>query len=286
MRLAFLSALLFLCRVSFAQTNDAAPVPDAPSGLATPKPAAVSTNIKPASTGKSSRSGSTAQMQATIEQLTQSNRDLLDLLKQQQAVLEDIQFDRRQQSRHIQSVEERLEQALLENAQLQGKVAKLESDAAVRPTLPVQPAPEGGAVPADTNTPPANSALPPPVVETPPPPPASYLPPPESEGPAGTKSWHRLLTLKGEDGQQSDMFHIQGRTWRVLWHNQDKPGKAYANTSGLFINAFPKDDTIPQKVCAKLGTGGDSADLDGPGNYYLKVDASGGSWELAVEDLY
>jgi len=71
----------------------------------------------------------------------------------------------------------------------------------------------------------------------------------------------------------------------VLWHNQDKPGKAYLNTSALFINAFPKDDTIPQKVCSKLGSGGDSAELDGPGNYYLKVEASGGSWELAVEDF-
>ena len=29
------------------------------------------------------------------------------------------------------------------------------------------------------------------------------------------------------------------------------------NTSALFINAFPRDDTIPQKVCAKLGSGGD-----------------------------
>jgi hypothetical protein len=71
----------------------------------------------------------------------------------------------------------------------------------------------------------------------------------------------------------------------VLWHNQDKPGKTYANTSALFINAYPKDDTIPQKVCAKLGTGGDSTELEGPGNYYLKIEASGGSWELAVEDF-
>jgi hypothetical protein len=71
----------------------------------------------------------------------------------------------------------------------------------------------------------------------------------------------------------------------VLWHNQDKPGKEYLNTSALFINAFPKDDTIPQKVCSKLGSGGDSTELDGPGNYYLKIEASGGSWELAVEDF-
>jgi hypothetical protein len=53
----------------------------------------------------------------------------------------------------------------------------------------------------------------------------------------------------------------------------------------LFINAFPKDDTIPQKVCSKVGSGGASAELAGPGNYYLKIEASGGSWELAVEDF-
>jgi hypothetical protein len=71
----------------------------------------------------------------------------------------------------------------------------------------------------------------------------------------------------------------------VLWHNQDPPGKELQGTSGLFINAFPKDDTIPQRVCAKVGSGGDSSELEGPGNYYLKIEASGGSWELAVEDF-
>ncbi len=124
-----------------------------------------------------------------------------------------------------------------------------------------------------------------PVAATPPPPPATYLPPPESEGMPGTKSWHRLFTLKGTDGRQTDLFHIQGRTWRVLWHNQDPDDKKMKGTSGLFIDAFPKDDTIPQHACAKVGTGGDSAELDGPGNYYLKIEPSGGSWELAVEDF-
>ena len=67
------------------------------------------------------------------------------------------------------------------------------------------------------------------------------------------------FTLKGSDNQQSDVFTVHGKLWRVLWHNQDKPGKLFANTSALFINAFPRDDTIPQKVCSKLGTGSDSA---------------------------
>jgi hypothetical protein len=99
-------------------------------------------------------------------------------------------------------------------------------------------------------------------------------------------SWHRLFTLSGTDNRSSDFFHIEGHQWRVLWHNQDKPGKAYVNTSALFLNAFPKDDTIPQKVCSKLGSGGDSTELIGPGNYYLKIEASGGAWELAVEDFH
>jgi hypothetical protein len=223
-------------------------------------------------------------LQKAVDQLTQSNRDLLDLLKQQQAVLEDIQFERRQQSRQVQSLEGRLEEALLQNGQLQNKVANLEADAAVRPPgPPVTALAAPTAPPASTHTPP-DQPVPAPVAATPPPP-STYLPPPESEGAPGTKSWHRLFTLKGDDGRQTDLFQIQGRTWRVLWHNQDPPGKAYQNTSALFINAFPKDDTIPQKVCSKLGSGGDSAELDGPGNYYLKIEASGGSWELAVEDF-
>jgi hypothetical protein len=265
MRLALLLALLFLIRLSFAQTDvQAAPAP-----------------------AKLSRSALTAaELQKTVDQLTQSNRDLLDLLKKQQSVLEDMQFDRRLQSRQIESLEERLEDALFQNTQLQNKVATLEAEAAVHPPaapvmVPAAP-PALDATPGSINVPPAQ---PPPAQDVATPPPSTYLPPPDSEGMLGTKSWHRLFTLKGEDTRQTDLFQIQGRTWRVLWHNQDKPGKEYVNTSALFINAFPKDDTIPQKVCSKLGSGGDSTELDGPGNYYLKIEASGGAWELAVEDF-
>ncbi len=63
------------------------------------------------------------------------------------------------------------------------------------------------------------------------------------------------------------------------------PERPTSTRARCSINAFPKDDTIPQKVCSKLGSGGDSTELDGPGNYYLKIEASGGSWELAVEDF-
>ena len=227
------------------------------------------TNVPPATPPKPAATES----QSAVDQLTQSNRELLDLLKKQQGVLEDIQYDRRIQSRQIQSLEERLAEALQENAKLQSKVAELAAAAAsASKTGPAPVAP-----PVDPNA--AH------VVEQPPAPPETYLPKPESEGMPGTKSWHRLFTLKGDDVKTTDIFHIEGRTWRVLWHNQDKPGKSYENTSALFVSAFPKDDTIPQKVCSKLGTGGDSSELSGPGNYYLKIEASGGSWELAVEDF-
>ena len=95
MRFALLLALLFLARLSFAQTNPPTAGSDAPA---------------PA---KLSRSALTAaELQKTVDQLTQSNRDLLDLLKKQQSVLEDMQFDRRLQSRQIESLEERLEDSL------------------------------------------------------------------------------------------------------------------------------------------------------------------------------
>jgi len=275
MRPVLFLALVFLPGLSFAQTS--APTPD--SSEAPPKPAV-----------KISRSQLTAaELQKTVDQLTQSNRDLLDLLKKQQAVLEDMQFDRRLQSRQIESLEERLEDSIYQNSQLQSKVAKLEEDAA-RPSAPVVavPSPPAPAAQASDSTNAAPPATPPttPAADDTAAPPSTYLPPEDKlSGPPGTLSWHRLFTLKGDDTQQSELFHIDGRTWRVLWHNQDKPGAAYANTSALFINAFPKDDTIPQKVCAKLGSGGDSTELVGPGNYYLKVEASGGSWELAVEDF-
>lgn len=241
--------------------------------LASSSVAQTPTPAKPAPAPTSS------EMQSALNQLTQSNHDLLDLLKKQQSVLDDIQYDRRLQSRQIQLLEERLEEALQQNADLQSKVAKLETAASLPHQNP--PATATSVTPHSTN-----STIPPaPAVEAPPPPPSTYLPPPESEGAPGTLSWHRLFTLKGTDSQTSDLFHIQGRQWRVLWHNQDKPGKSYQNTSALFISAFPKDDTIPQKVCSKLGSGGDSTELIGPGNYYLKIEASGGSWELAVEDF-
>ncbi len=267
MRIVFFLAPLFLPLLALAQTNGLNPV-EPP---------------KPAPTPKLSHAALTAaELQKTVDQLTQSNRDLLDLLKKQQAVLEDMQFDRRLQSRQIESLEERLEDSLYQNTQLQNKIDKLEVDATLHPAVGFTPEP-------NTNTAPTNAtALTPPeplAAPDTPSPPQTYLTPPDTEGMPGTKSWHRLFTLKGDDSRQTDLFQIQGRTWRVLWHNQDKPGKVYANTSALFINAFPKDDTIPQKVTSKLGSGGDSTELMGPGNYYLKIEASGGSWELAVEDF-
>jgi hypothetical protein len=235
----------------------------------------------PAKPGHAPTGATAAQLQAALDQLIQSNRDLLDLLKKQQAVLEDIQFDRRQQSRRIEALEERLTESVLQNSQLQNQVANLEAAAAVPPS-PLKMTP----LPASTiGMPNPNLGQTVPPVDTPAPPPASYLPAPESEGMPGTKSWHRLFTLKGSSAQTSEMFHVDGRTWRVLWHNLDPSGKMFANTSGLFINAFPKDDTIPQRVCSKVGSGGDSTELQGPGNYYLKIEASGGTWELAVEDF-
>jgi TolA-binding protein len=214
-----------------------------------------------------------AQTIAALSQVTQSNQDLIDLLKKQQSVLEDIQYDRRLQNRQISSLEERLEETMQQNADLQAKVAKLEAELAA-PAAPagttLTPAID---VTAKLISPPAPTA------------PATYLPAPESEGAPGTKSWHRLFTLSGTDGKSSDIFHIESHQWRVLWHNQDRPGAAYANTSALFINAFAKNDTVPQKVCSKLGSGGDSTELTGPGDFYLKIEASGGAWELAVEDF-
>ena len=244
------------------------------------------------------------QMQASLDQLTKSNHDLLDLLKQQQSVLEDIQYDRRLQSRQIDNLEQRLEETLTEKQQLEEKVDNLEAQAAVRPAIPTIPAPTPAPVPN-----PSPASVPPPAptpqpitapiitsVQTPdattppagapPPPPATYLPPEGADKPPGPESWHRIVKLKGTDNLQTDIFTVHGKVWRVLWHNQDKPGKLFANTSALFINAFPRDDTIPEKVASKLGSGGDATELQGAGNYYLKIEASGGSWELAVEDFY
>jgi len=220
-----------------------------------------------------------AETQAIIDRLTRTNADLLDLLKRQQSVLEDIQYDRRLQNRQISLVEQRLEDTLQLNATLEAKIAKLQADAA---TAAAAPAP-AAATPAKADA--ASAADVTPVPPAPPAPPASYLPPEDTAGAPGTMWWHRLLSLSGDDSKNSDSFHISGKQWRVIWHNQDRPGAAYKNTSALFINAFPANDTIPKKICSQLGTSGNSTELTGSGDYYLKVEASGGRWELAVEDF-
>jgi hypothetical protein len=280
MRIAVLLAFVLLTRLALGQ-GDSTTDTNAPSADAPSKPAASSASAKTAPSSKKNGAAPTAQLQAALDQLTQSNRDLLDLLKKQQGVLEDMQFDRRLQSRQIQSLEERLTNAMYENTQLQNKIDKLEAAASGHPQASTPVASNGTPAPLAGNGTAAPS--PSPVEDTPPPPPGTFLPVPETEGAPGTKSWHRLFTLKGSDGKQTDLFHIEGRSWRVLWHNEDPP--KLKNTSALFINAFPRDDTIPQKVCAKLGSGGDSTELMGPGNYYLKIEASGGAWECAVEDF-
>jgi hypothetical protein len=275
-----------------------ADIPDTYQPPAAAKNQAATTNLpaKPAKTlrGAAATAQTLAQMQAELDQLTKSNHDLLDLLKQQQSVLEDMQYDRRLQSRQIGVLEDRLEEALNDKHQLEEKIDKLETQAATRPAVPTPPAPATANTVAAANPPPS-APITAPIIETvktpdsdpqpATPPPATYLPPEGTDNPPGQQVWHRLFTIKGDDNRQTDVFLVRGRTWRVLWHNQDKPGKLYENTSALFINAFPRDDTIPQKVCSKLGSGGDKTMLPGPGNFYLKIEASGGGWEIAVEDL-
>ncbi len=276
---------LALAGVFFLAAGFLASPAQSTSGSTPDDSAAVSTSEpKPASATsahKASAKATAADTAAALSRLTEANQELLDLLKKQQAVLEDIQFDRRLQNRQISSLEARLEESMQENAQLQAKVAKLEAEISLGPVTDIKTASSGVSTPTPTPAPtPAPQAI-----DAPPPPPETFLPPPESPGAPDTKSWHRLFTLTGNDGKKSDLFKIEGRQWRVLWHNQDPDGAVYHNTSALFINAFPKDDTIPQNVCSKLGSGGDSTELNGPGEYYLKVEASGGKWELAVEDF-
>jgi Spy/CpxP family protein refolding chaperone len=256
--------LLFVLGSATARAQSTEPSPPAPPTRPAPPATAPATAPAPNVTA--------------LDRITQQNQDLLDLLKKQQAVLEDIQYDRRLQNRQVASLEERLEETLLQNAQLQAKIARLEEQIALQPA-PAPAAPAAAAAPVGPPIPPAK------LIDPPPAPPSTYLPPADTPGAPGTKSWHRLFTLSGTDAKNTNLFHIQGPQWRVLWHNQDQAGPAYANTSALFINAFPKDDTIPQKVCSKLGSGGDSTELNGPGDYFLKIEASGGSWELAVEDF-
>jgi hypothetical protein len=246
----------------------------------TPPPAqpAAATAASELAQSTQKKHANTAADQAVIDQLASSNRDLLDLLKQQQVVLEDIQYDRRLQNRQITLIEDRLEDTLQTNTELQVKIAKLEGELAAaseKPATPAAAAPPAPQAHAEAVTAPVR-----------PPPPSTYLPAAEPDGPPGAMGWHRLLTISGEDSKNSEVFHIEGRQWRVLWHNQDRPGPAYKNTSALFINAFPKNDNIPKKVCSQLGSSGDTTELTGKGDYYLKIEASGGHWEAAVEDFH
>src|SRR5450631_4069325 len=105
MRFALFLTLALLARTAVAQTNDS-PVPASPTPVAQ----------KPASSVKPSRSAVTAaELQKAVDQLTQSNRDLLDLLKKQQEVLQDMQYESRLKNRQIESLEEKLENSLYEN---------------------------------------------------------------------------------------------------------------------------------------------------------------------------
>jgi hypothetical protein len=270
-----LPAFLVILGLGAPASAQSIPAPGEMSQVAPPPPPADTTPA--ASSPPPPKSGhlTEAETQAVIDRLTRTHAALLELLKRQQAVLEDIQYDRRLQNRQITLVEQRLEDTLQLNASLQAKVAKLQADAAAAAAAPAT-----APAPAKTDAEPAAAATP-----APPAPPASYLPPEETDGAPGTLWWHRLLALSGDDSKSSDNFHISGKQWRVLWHNQDKPGAAYKNTSALFINAYPANDTIPKKVCSQLGTNGSSTELTGSGDYYLKIEASGGHWELAVEDF-
>ena len=262
------------------------PSPGEMSHSESPPPSTTDSSAAPATptpatpTPRSERNS--AATQKAIDHLTRANQELLDLLKQQQSVLQDIQYDRRLQNRQITLLEQRLEDTLQANAALEAKEAKLEEK--IADAKAATPAPEATTPAPFTNAP---AAAAPTVASAPQPPPrpVSSLPAEQADGAPGSLWWHRVVMLSGEDSKDTDTFHITGKPWRVLWHNQDRPGDAYKNTSALFISAFPKNGALPKKVCSQLGTGGDITELTGTGDFYLKVEASGGRWELAVEDF-
>ena len=216
-----------------------------------------------------------------IDRLTRSNQDLLDLLKQQQAVLEDIQYDRRLQNRQITLIEQRLEDTLQLNAALQAKVAKLQAE---RAAARAQPKRGGDGRRSATAAAPASRLR---RLPYPPPPPASYLPPPEHDrgarhdvvAPAARRFRARIRNARR-------LFHIAGKQWRVLWHNQDRPGDCLQEYQRAFHQRLSRRMTaFPRRSARSWARAGDNTEITGSGDYYLKIEASGGHWEAAVEDF-
>jgi hypothetical protein len=274
-----LPSLLAVIAFSLAASAQSVPAPGEMAQAKPPPPPDDTSSVpEPAAPPTQSKNAhlTPAETAALIDRLTRSNADLFDILKKQQDVLSDIEYDRRLQDRQLMLLEARMVDTLHANTDLQKKIAALEAAPAAAPAV----TPSVDVAATETHAPPVTVAAP-----APPPPPVSVLPPEETAGAPGTMWWHRLLALSGDDSKNSTTFHVSGRQWRVLWHNQDPPGETFKNTSALFINAFPTNDTIPKRVCSQLGTGGDSTELKGSGDYYLKIEASGGHWELAVEDF-
>ncbi len=204
---------------------------------------------------------------AELKRLQAINDQLLALTKQQEALLEQCQTSRKEQERFIAHLEERLVTTSMDKASLQKQVALLQDQLASGTVVS----------PRTTQSSSSSNQIPTPVPVRP----TSELPP-ESDAPSGTLAFRRVFILKGSDSQKTDIFHISGKTWRILYHNRD-PEK-YPNTSALFVEAYPKGDDVPLKRASQAATGGGEEILDGPGDFYLKIDAAGGTWEVAVED--
>lgn len=112
--------------------------------------------------------------------------------------------------------------------------------------------------------------------------PAASVPPLLGEvAPAAAgKTWSATTALKGSGSRESETF-VVGEHWRVDWIFSP------AQTGGILqVFIYRADGRQLMNLAANNAKGGaDSSFWAGAGTYFLKINSSGGEWELAVQDL-
>ncbi len=106
-----------------------------------------------------------------------------------------------------------------------------------------------------------------------------------SDGPPGTMTWHRLVTFERHGGETNRSVPHPGQDMARRVAQPGQTGKSLREHQCTFHQRVSARRYHSAEGVREIGLGRRQNGTPRPGNYYLKIEASGGSWELAVEDF-
>lgn len=99
---------------------------------------------------------------------------------------------------------------------------------------------------------------------------------------ATTPGWQQVASWQGNGVKSTETFHVNSKQWRVTWNYTGRKG---GDGGHLSVFAHNEDGSWSELAASQTGAGsGDSIMRSGPGDCYLEISSTSGSWQVVVEE--